>query len=192
MSLHLSAIEWSTDVEPWIRSWWPVENEELQFLSPHGWFCEGHSTGSFVWTPPPAAARPALDVLSTARHKRPSCMHIVVIPRLFTVLWRKFLGKLADLVFTLPCGHPCWPKSQHEPLIVALCFPLIPYRPFALRNCSQVPAIEGELRRMFARGTWGDGDCLRQLCQWARALGSMPEDVVRRMLRYPSVGPLPG
>ena len=40
--LHLAAPERSPGVTDWIQSWWPDENEKLQFLTPHGWFCEGH------------------------------------------------------------------------------------------------------------------------------------------------------
>ena len=131
--LHLSVCSRSHMVEQWIRSWW-VE-DDLQLLTSHGWFCEGHRKGSFLWSPPPAAARAALDELGVARHKRSQCVHIVVIPRLFTAIWRKTLGKMADLLFTLPCGHPCWGANQHEPLIVALCLPLLHCRLWTLLGC---------------------------------------------------------
>ncbi len=46
--------------------------------------------------------------------------------RLMTHMWRKNLGKDADVLFTVPVGVPFWTSGQFEPLIVAIVFPLSP------------------------------------------------------------------
>jgi hypothetical protein len=82
--LHLTTLERSPQLEPWIRSWWDDDQEELLTLEPLGWFDEGQREGSFLWCPPPAAAGVVVEQLGEARHKRPQCTHIVVVPRLMS------------------------------------------------------------------------------------------------------------
>lgn len=55
-----------------------------------------------VWAPPLAAAEVALDQLVFSIHKRPFHIHLTIIPRLFTAQWRKLLGKICNLNFTVP------------------------------------------------------------------------------------------
>jgi hypothetical protein len=65
MPLHLDAL----DRSPALRE---LLSEVIRpiggtFLLPEGWFTDGHKSGTYVWTPPPAAA----DVWSNlARHGR--------------------------------------------------------------------------------------------------------------------------
>jgi hypothetical protein len=54
------------------------------FLTPEGWFTEGHGFGTYVWTPPPAAAEVVVEQLGHARQKRPESMQIVVVPPVMT------------------------------------------------------------------------------------------------------------
>ena len=104
--LHLSALSRSPDLQTWINWWWPKESGgNLEVLDANGWFVNGHRPGSFVWSPPPAIARGMFDELGSACHKRPDkALHIVVVPRLMTALWRKHLGKMADVLITIPCS----------------------------------------------------------------------------------------
>ena len=37
-----------------------------------------------------------------------------MIPRLMHPEWRKMLYETADLVVSLPVGHPTWPKAMFE------------------------------------------------------------------------------
>ena len=138
-----------------------------------------------MWAPPPAAAHAALDELGTARHKRPSSSHIVIVPRLFTAQWRRMLGKMVDLLFFVPCGHSIWGKDQHEPLTIALCLPLISHRPWSLRGCPAMLAAQRQLRGLLAGSERDERNYLRKLLNWTRSLGSLPEDVVWKMLHHP-------
>jgi hypothetical protein len=86
--LHLSALDRSPSLLPWIQSWCPVS--DILPLYPSGWFIQGHGlTGRYItvdgigypqlsdqtwylWTPPPAACRQALEQLAISQHKRPT------------------------------------------------------------------------------------------------------------------------
>ena len=60
----------------------------------------------------------ALELLLEARLKRTYKTNIVVIPQLMTFLWRRYMGKEADLLFTIPVGMPYWGLEEYEPVIV--------------------------------------------------------------------------
>ena len=121
VALHKSALEQCRTFDPWLLSWMP---NNTNILTPEGWFTDGHSSGSWIWAPPPAAADYALDQLCIAHHKDPSAFHVFVIPRLFTPQWQKQLIKIADYVYTFPLEFPIWDKYFHEPLIIGLVYPL--------------------------------------------------------------------
>lgn len=172
--LSQSAIFRSPDIESWLSSWC---NLAPQTLTPEDWFFKGHgltggsfneekiwiptctTSGLFVWSPPPAAARTAIDQLSISRHKRPSLTHVFVCPRLFTSLWRKRLYKLADCVFYIPAGsRSFWPATMFEPLIIGLLLPFSHTHPWQHRRSAEVLALEGQLRQV-----WSQPDGTEQL-----------------------------
>jgi hypothetical protein len=193
-------------VEEWVRSWWGTQ--PLLSLSPEGWFEEGQGSTPCLWMPPPAGMEVALECLAEARHKRPHVAHVVVAPRLMTHMWRKQIGKDADLLFTVPVGVPFWEKHQHEPLIVCLLLPVVKRRnwrgPWIVRGSSFASTAEDELRRTFElsvgkkpkqRDELGgelrpvlenpperSGDILRKFLNAARRIHSLPKGVVRTML----------
>ena len=104
-----------------------------RILTPEGWFDDAYQKGLFVWTPPPAAAEAALDSLCEARHVRPYNGHIFAVPNLMSTRWRKKLGKVADILLTVPVGSKIWEEEQHEPLTVALVFPLMRRSPWQVQ-----------------------------------------------------------
>ena len=144
----------------------------------------GHRPGSFVWAPPPAIARDMFDELGSARHKRPDkALHIVVVPRLMTALWRKHLGKMADLLITIPCSESSiWCNAQHEPVLLAICFPLVSFRPWTLRNTPLLLNAIRQLREVLPGSPSDAGYILRELCSRTRAISSVSEGVARSML----------
>jgi hypothetical protein len=164
--LALTCFEGSSDMlRSWLSSWF---HATPTYLSPEGWFDVGHgitggspnsegvwipsiqTTGYFIWAPPPAAGRQAIDQLSISRHKRPTLTHVFVCPRLFTSLWRKRLYKIADCVIEIPAGvRPFWPSSKFEPLIVGLLLPLTFSYPWQLRRSEPVLQLERELRKVW-------------------------------------------
>jgi hypothetical protein len=115
-----------------VQSWWG--SQPLTWLQPFDWFYLGHQLGSFAWAPPPAAADVCLEQVATAIHKRPHSTRLILIPRLLTAAWCKLLGKVCDLLFTVPLGSTPWSHTLFEPLIVGLYLPLSRHRPWRLRG----------------------------------------------------------
>jgi hypothetical protein len=84
--LHLSAIDHEPPLRSWLHSWTSVFGD-VHLLTPFQWFTVGHTTGTFIWSPPPAGADAALEQVASAVHKRPNNHHIVLIPCLMTARW---------------------------------------------------------------------------------------------------------
>jgi hypothetical protein len=180
--LHLSALErQGPSLQDWVLGWFSGSLPPL-ILEPNDWFLRGHSYSTCVWSPPPAAADVAIEQLAYSIHKRPQHTHVVLVPRLMTARWRKLLGKVCNLIFTVPIGSDVWALSQFEPLIVGLYLPLSRHKPWNLRNTPLLERVERLLREMPAtHPRWGR-IVLRELLQQARALESMSAGMVRKLL----------
>jgi hypothetical protein len=184
--LHLSALERSALLKPWVESWWP--DSSLEWLSPNDWFTPRHS-GNFVWTPPPAAADAALEPLCQAQLKRPtSTAHLFIVPRLMTCRWRKKLLKACTFAFYVPACFDIWDKSQHEPLMIAVCLPLSKHRPWNLRSTQHVGELERSLREMQQYHPNGTRDLLRKFLITTRRMESMSRSMVCHLLRPDEMG----
>jgi hypothetical protein len=61
MPLHLDALARGPELKNFLEE--IVRPLDATFLSPKGWFGEGHGTGAYVWTPAPAAADVVVDQL---------------------------------------------------------------------------------------------------------------------------------
>jgi hypothetical protein len=197
--LHLSAVERSTHLLPWLQSWTLLP--DLVPLSPEQWYTLGHgidggsynkeycwfpavsSQTSFLWTPPPAAAYAATDELALSRHKRPHLRHLFICPRLCTHMWRKKLYMTADVVLELPPRPlPPWSTLMHEPLILAFVLPLISFPPWELRSLAPVLELGRQVQSIW-KGAEGDvGSLLRELFNFACTLETLPSSLVRNML----------
>jgi|SaaInl85LU_5_DNA_1037374.scaffolds.fasta_scaffold15347_4 hypothetical protein len=91
-------------------------------MSPDLWFEARSVEGARLWMPPPAAMETVMEVFNDDRIAHPTKTHIFVVPRLMTQLWRRKLGKDADVLFTVAvaAGNHFWERSQHESLIIAI------------------------------------------------------------------------
>ena len=100
-------------------------SKDTIFFTPKYWFVRGHvvvggtvdlkgmwkpvlQRGVYVWNPPPAATNVCLEEFHKARMKRKTSIHVVMIDKLFTLLWLKQLNKAADCIFIIPATHKCW------------------------------------------------------------------------------------
>ena len=135
-----------------------------------------------LWTPAPAAADAAIEQLCFARLKRPDTTHLIIIPRLLTARWRKQLSKTADVVLTLPLGPPYWGITQHEPLLLAICFPMIRSSPWRLKGTAFMERMVESVRKMPADCEGGLGVVLREFILQVWSLDAMPRIVVQSML----------
>lgn len=107
--LHVSALCQSDRLRDWVGSWITPSSESLRsgwtephWLDPKDWPRAHESKGTYVWTPPPAAPPSAVDWLGESIHKRPYSIHVVLVPRLMSMHWRKQLGKTGDVEIVIP------------------------------------------------------------------------------------------
>ena len=129
--LHLSAVDRSEELLSWLLSW---TGNNTVVLGKSDWPRPHSNCGTYVWAAAPAAAGAALEWLGESIHKRPTSVHVVVIPRLFTLTWRKQLGKTADCLLTIPLGCLVWQTDNLEPLVLAISLPLSRLPPWRFRN----------------------------------------------------------
>ena len=142
-------------------------------------------SGIFVWSPAPAEGQFAIEQLRDTRNKRTESLHIVVIPRLFTSIWRRQLTRVADLFITLPFIPGIWSKeSQHEPLTLAFIFPFLHISPWQIKRAPAFLEMERYLRRVWEDSSISTGFVLCQLLGKTRDLASMSPGVLRQMLQY--------
>jgi hypothetical protein len=198
--LHESALERSPILKDWLKEF---ISSNLEFLSADGWFERGHNhfgegkvgsdghwratlrSGKFVWAPPPAAAWIALEELRKARIKRQNSTHVFVCPRLMTPEWLRQLNKAADIVITVPIGHPAWPTNMFEPLFIGIVFPFIRHQPWQLRGTPKMYSVERKLRKLWKRGAYLDGSSLlRKFCKQCWGLDSLSPGLVSKVLYF--------
>ena len=196
--IHKNALERSSGLKQWLNDW---TNQEGVFLKPEDWFTTGHEIvegeweynpegvkfprvkpGTFIWTPPPVAGGIAVEELRKSRHKSAESTHVFVIPRLFATEWRKQLHKAADVVLSLPAGHPAWPESMHEPLTIAILYPYLSHRPWELRRAPILLELANLLHGVWKSGGMPERSLLRELWCLQRNLASMPEGLAWKML----------
>ena len=157
-------------VEAFLRSTLPdcCAEKAWNTLTPEGWYDLAFEGGNSIWAPPPAAADAALDQLCDVKLIRPRTAHMFVCPALMSYRWRRKLGKVCDLVFTLPKGNSIWGASQHEPLIVGLICPFLSSSPWQVRFClPHVSAAQDALRGVWSAGGDFERASLREF--WVRA-----------------------
>jgi hypothetical protein len=171
--LHLSALERSEKLRPWLTA--ATKGLEPIFLEPKDWFTTGQGFGTFIWHPAPAAADVVVEQLGKARHKRPSSLHIVVVPRLMTGRWRRRMTRECDCYFRIPAGVSLWDKTQYEPVLIFVCLPFVVHRPnFPARH----KLLEDFRGAMLQEDLWQvsderGGTFLRKFLQQARSLCSL-------------------
>ena len=180
--LHLDAMERSNGaVHTWVESWW-LSELKLVKLTPDGWYDRVFDEGCFLWVPPPAAADAAVEQLCRNYQLHEGNFNIIIVPRLFTSRWREQLVKVEDLLVTIPFNDSFWPKSQNEPLILAIVFPFHSTKPWKLRGTTLLVNCERELQEVWEKNISLGGDILRKLLLSTRTLGTMPRDMVRKLL----------
>ena len=174
--LHPNLIEWVTKNLP--GNW--------KILEPKGWFIDAFEDpeGRFIWAPPPAVARQAIDCLCDAHHIHPFSSHIVVIPSLMTGYWRKRLLKCSDAVWVIKSECDIWPSHLHEPLTIAFIAPQLRAKPWRIGRTTWLAERRTHLRQMFSKDSKTAGRGLRQFWNKARGLsGTMPRCLAPEVLQ---------
>ncbi|KAL7468881.1 hypothetical protein ACHAXS_009127 [Conticribra weissflogii] len=118
-------------VKEWVESWWEDTggsawlDAPIRLLTPEDWFTLYEIEEPRLWIPPPAAMETVVEMFNEDRLVHPHIPHVFAVPRLMTHLWRKQLGKDADVMFTVGVGSGFWPSNMHEPLVVLIVLPLV-------------------------------------------------------------------
>ena len=210
--LHQSAIERHPPLLDWISSWSSKMGNEVEHLSPEGWFERGHdiaggrdnsdgiwmprySTGTYVWAPPPGCARIVVEELRQARQKRQASTHVFVCPRLMSPEWMRHLYKSADLILKIPAGKlggdHVWPASMHETLIIAIYFPFLRRCPWELKKTGLMVGLARKLCRLCKTDITAAGALLSEFCVFSRRLDFMPLRELRNVLQGQSAFAVP-
>ena len=196
--INKTAFERSPTLKAWLDDWM---NNEGELLDATGWFTRGHEfvdeawernsegmplpctqPGTFIWAPPPVVGGIAIEELRKSRHKSFESTHVVVIPKLCSTEWRRSLHKAADIVLSLPPGHPAWPEDMHEPLTLAILFPYIRDRPWELRRTPKLLELEDALCKVWKSGQQSEGPILRELWSLQRTVAKMSTGMARQVL----------
>lgn len=198
-------LESTPSLKSWVTSW---AGHDSIFLTPDQWFTRGHDivggyynkdkfwyntyeSGTYIWSPPAAAADVCIEEIRKARMKRTDSLHIVLIHRLMTPLWLKQLFKASDCIFSIPASHGFWTADNFEPLTVALIFPYLPYRPFQLKGTPKMFQMGRELSQVFKEHNLDGGNILCKFLLEVRKFQTMPSRVVWKMLYFNQSPPFP-
>jgi hypothetical protein len=190
--LHRDALSLEPGVKDWLKKNWDLNRGELSFLTPKDWYAHGRTPQNCVWAPAPAAADAAAEQMARRIHQHPNSCHIFVAPRLMTARWRRRVGKLSDFDLEIGPGSSVWPQARHEPLLIYVCLPLSVHRPCKLQGTQLLEGFQSKLRDVHKTNSRHRGRLLRQLLVKTARLESMPESMVRGMLRRAGDEPIPG
>ena len=202
--LYLSAVERCPELIKVIKETvLPRQGEkEIIFLSYEDWFVRAHDitggsknedgvwipsykAGTYIWTPPPAGALLAVEQLRRARLKREGSTHVVILPRLMSMEWKRQLFRVSDLFIEIPFDRTWSKQDQLEPLTFAVVFPFLNFRPWQLKRSQTFLGMGNVLRRMWKENQGSPWPLLRKFFEQSRKLDSLPERVVRQMLQSP-------
>jgi hypothetical protein len=198
-------------VSSWVRSWWRTKKGEdwgglpLEEVTAETMFELKDLKTARLWLVAPAVMETALELFCEDRMAHPQWPHVFVIPRLMTHMWRKDLGKDADVLFTIPAGANFWASGQFEPLIVAIVFPLahVPRYTgpwlvkgtdegaryeraltdgFKGNDTGELHELGGSLQRVWEDAASGSRAVLQQLLAWAGGFPPVQKCLVRSVL----------
>jgi hypothetical protein len=170
--LHLTAAQRSITIVPWVKSWCEVKHD-LVVLDMNDWPLNLKCKGTYLWLPPPTVADVAGEYMAAAIHKRPNSTHIFICPRLMCSRWYKFILKASDVLLLIPIGSPCWSADQHEPLILAITFPLSRSHPWKQGKSAHVQH-QGKFVQGMLSGNFGQSRIeLRKLIIHSWEMGCM-------------------
>lgn len=91
--------------------------------------------------------------------------HVFICPCLMTVLGRKMLQKVCDIVFKVPAeAQTFWPSSAHEPLIVGLAFCFLPHNPWQIKFTTEALGMDGKFHDLWKDKGGNERAVLCKLC----------------------------
>ncbi len=198
--LHRNCIERSPILKTQLEECVKGFGNKVELLEPEGWFERGHDflggrkncdgiwmpcyrPGTFIWAPPPGAARHAIEELRQARQKRQKSFHVFVCPRLLYDEWRRHLYKSADMIIFLPAGKcDSWSADMHETLVLAFFFPYLPRDPWEFRKSRLMVGLEKQMCRLFKNDPADGWNLLSEFCVLAGRMPTLPVQHLQQLL----------
>lgn len=133
----------------WIVLNWDNKQGDLKNMMETNWFDQTTRNGDCcVWTPAPAAADVAGEMMAGVIHQQPNTLHLFIVPQLMTSRWQRRVGQLYDFEFKLEAGGKAWNLAQHEPLLIFVCLPLSVHRPWKLRGTKLLDQMDRKMREL--------------------------------------------
>ena len=127
-----------------------LPGNDWKFATTEDWFYQvfQEPNGKWIWSPPPALAKIAIEQMCEAKHIFPNSSHVFICPALWTGAWRKTLGKVADSMFSMSAGSYLWPTAMFEALTIAFLSPLLTSSPWSVRRSEHVDAWAAQMCSM--------------------------------------------
>ena len=168
--LHLTPTQRNPRLKQWVNEL--VNGWNFEWLKTFEWFEEYHKPGNFIWDVPPALGDVAYELIDKARMKRPMTMHLILIPRLFTGLWRRLMTRRTDCYIRIDWTSVWDLNTHYEPLILFICIPFQINRQFEERKCFLLEQFERCLQECRVSTSSGiqQRDLLRKFLQQARKI----------------------
>jgi len=149
---HLPMDESALDRQPELKNKLSacLPGNDWKFATTEDWFYQvfQEPNGRWIWSPPPALAKAAIEQMCEAKHIFPNSSHVFMCPALWTGTWRKTLGKVADTMFSMTAGSYLWPTVMFEPLTIAFLAPLLSSSPWSVRRSEHVAAWTSQMRKV--------------------------------------------
>ena len=157
LPLNESAFDRQTNLQSSVRGW--LSSAEWKRANVKDWFHAifQDTNGAWIWAPPPVLAKLAVEQMCEAKHIFPNSKHVFICPALMTGCWRKQLGKLADVMFTISAGSVLWKKTMYEPLTIAFVRPLLCESPWKASRLDRV----ARWRKSVSELQWDDRRTIR-------------------------------
>ena len=112
-------------------------------------------------------------------------LHVFIVPRRWTSLWRRKLYKACDLRFVIPTGSNLWGQREHEPLTLVIFFSYCRHMPWQIWRVPVLLELAGTVQCLIQENERDAGGMLRKYLQCKAKLDYMPENVVCEMLHSP-------
>ena len=124
LPLNKTAFELQENLQSKVKGW--LVDNNWEFTVTKDWFHRVFTKpkGSWIWCPPPALGKIAIDQLCKVKHMHPESRHIFLCPTMMEQQWGKTLSKIADTRFTFARRSCLWNKDLHVPLMIAFVVPL--------------------------------------------------------------------
>ena len=124
--------------------------------------------------------------LRIAQIKRQQSTHIIVVPKLFTHLWRKQLHKASDVVIEIPAGAEGWPVAMFESLIIGFVFPHLKCRPWVLQRTPKMFQMARQVRSLFKENKMATRFILSKFWDQVGSFYTMQPNMVFNLLHFQS------